>query len=231
MENYHGTTVNKMKISLHTLYWDNGARLVEAQKKVMNHFNIDITYHNLNGASHGQWMNWIADNDDSDVIGFIDNDCVPTNREILKQCITYAYKNESFISGAQATNHIKPCSHIFTAPCFFIISKKCYEKLGRPTFSETPRSDVCEEICYIAEDAGIKYRALYPTHFERPSIEGLWALSNYGYYGIGTHFIGGIYHLYQGRYQKNVELFEQRCQEIIDGTFSINGMINCLDLI
>ena len=72
---------------------------------------------------------------------------------------------------------------------------------------------------------------MYPTHFERSPIEGLWALSNYGYYGIGTHFVGGIYHLYQGRYNTNIELFEKRCQDVIDGTFTTDGMHNSLDFI
>lgn len=220
-----------MKIELHTLYWDNGTRLVEAQKKVYEHLGININYHHLNGVPHGAWMNNIMDNTTSDVVGFIDNDCVITNKEILHQCLSYAGNKESFVSAAQVTNHIQPCSHIFAAPCFFIISKKCYDKLGRPTFSETPRSDVCEEICYVAEEAGVKYRALYPTHYERSPIEGLWALSNYGYCGIGTHFVGGIYHLYQGRYNINVELFEKRCQDIINGTFTTDGMYNCLDFI
>ena len=52
-----------------------------------------------------------------------------------------------------------------------------------------------------------------------------------GYFGIGTIFDNSIYHLYQGRYNTNVELFEKRCQEIIDGTFNLEGAHNSIDLI
>jgi hypothetical protein len=220
-----------MKCELYTLYWDNGSRLVESQKKVYEHFGVKVNYHHLNGVPHGYWMNEIMNKTECDVVGFIDNDCVITNNQIVNFCVNYALSKESFIGVAQSSNHIKPCSHIFAAPCFLFISRKCYEKLDRPSFSENSRSDVAEEFSYIAEENGVKYKALYPTHFERSPIEGLWALSNYGYYGIGTHFVGGIYHLYQGRYNTNVELFEQRCQDIIKGTFTTDGMINSLDFI
>lgn len=220
-----------MKIELHTLYWDNGTRLVEAQKKVFEHFGVNVNYTHANGVGHGAWMNRVMDNTDSDVVGFIDNDCVVTNKDIIDHCAHYAFTHNSFIGAAQATNHIKPYSHIFAAPCFLFVSKKAYENLGRPTFAETPRSDVAEEFSYLAEEAALPYRALYPTHFEREPIEGLWKLSNFGYYGIGTHFMGGIYHLYQGRYNTNVELFEQRCEEIINGTFSLEGAHNSIDLV
>lgn len=220
-----------MKVSIHSLYWDNGSVLAESQKQVMDHFGVNINQYHLNGVGHGAWMNSIMDNAKEDVIGFIDNDCVITNKDIVSVACNYAFDKESFIGVAQASNHIKPCSHIFAAPAFLFISKECYLKMGSPKFSENYRSDVAEEFSYIAEDRGIKYRALYPTHYERESTDGLWALSNYGYYAIGTHFQGGVYHLYQGRYNINIELFKQRCSEIINGTFSLNGMRNCLELI
>ena len=197
----------------------------------MEHFGLSVNYYHLPGFPHGKWMNEVLNNTKDDVVGFIDNDCVPTNKQVIEMCFEYAFKKESFIGAAQATNHIPPCSHIFVAPGFHIMSKKCYEKLGRPTYSETKRSDVAEEVSYVAEEKGVKYRALYPTHYDSPSTDGLWALSNYGYYAIGTHYMGGIYHLYQGRYQINVELFEKRCEQIVNGSFTVNGMKNSLDLI
>lgn len=218
-----------MKISIHSLHWDNGVELYQQNKKVTDHFGLNVNYYNLNGFPHGRWMNEVLDSVNSDVIGFFDNDCVPTNREIVDRCALYALEHDSFISIAQASNHIPPCSHVFAAPAFFFITKSCYERLGKPSFSENPRADVAQEVSYVAEEKGIKYRVLYPTHYERPSTDGIWRLGNYGNYAIGTHFNGGVYHLYQGRYRQNIELFETRCSQIVDGTFSLDGMINSFD--
>ena len=134
--------------------------------------------------------------------------------------IKYAYKNETFVGIAQVSNHIPPKSHIYAAPGFYAISKSAYIKLGNPSFTETRRSDTAEEICYMAEGRDMKYRALIPTYFEKPSSEGLWPLSNLGYYGIGTVFDNSIYHLYQSRMAENVDMFIKRCDQVIKNKFT-----------
>jgi len=83
---------------------------------------------------------------------------------------------------------------------------------------------VCQEVCYVAEDNGVRMKALYPSFFEREPEEGVWRLHNYGLYGVGTPFQNQFYHLYQSRFQSNVDLFIQRCKEVVDGTFSTDGM-------
>lgn len=218
-----------MRVSIHSLYWDNGKRLQESNKKISDHFGFNVQYHNLNGAPHGLWMNAVLDQIDSEIFGFFDNDCVPTNFNVVENVIKYVTTNDSFVGIAQCSNHIAPYSHVFAAPAFFFITKSCYERLGKPQFSENSRSDVAEEVSYVAEEKGVKYRALYPTHYERPSTEGVWNLGNYGGFAVGTHFHGGVYHLYQGRFENNVELFERRCNEIISGTFSTENMISSLE--
>jgi hypothetical protein len=72
----------------------------------------------------------------------------------------------------------------------------------------------------MAEDKGMKYRALMPTYFEKPSSEGIWPLSNLGYYGIGTVFDNSIYHLYQSRMAENIEMFVKRCDEVTKDEFT-----------
>jgi hypothetical protein len=217
-----------MKIDIHTLYWNNGEYLIKSQKKVMDHFQIPVIYHNLDDYPHGKWMDEVLENSTSDIVGFFDNDCVPLNRQIVDYAINYVATNKTFIGTAQVSNHIAPYSHIFAAPCFFFICREAWIQLGKPSFSENTRSDVAEEVSYRAEEHKLSYKALYPTHFERESTEGIWKLSNYGYFGIGTVFANSIYHLYQGRFKQNADLFAKRCQEIIDGTFTTNGMRNSI---
>jgi hypothetical protein len=159
---------------------------------------------------------------------FFDADCVPLDRDIVEESIDYVTKNDSFLGIAQASNHVPPYSHIFATPAFFVITRSCYIGLGQPSFSETPRSDVAEEISYIAEERSKRYKCLYPTRFDGVPVEGVWRLSNYGLFGIGTLFQDRIYHLYQGRFNHNVELFVKRCEQICAGNFDVSVMHDCL---
>jgi hypothetical protein len=210
-----------MKVEFNSLHWNNVDKdMLGAHKRVMEHFGIPMNYDNRDGFNHGNWMQWVINNSQSDVIVFMEPDCIPLNKDSLFDYIKYAHRNETFVGIAQVSNHIPPKSHIYAAPGFYAMSKKAYDKLGRPSFTETFRSDTAEEICYIAEQNGIKYRALMPTYFEKPSSEGIWPLSNLGYYGIGTVFDNAIYHLYQSRMAENIEMFVNRCNQVIDGTFN-----------
>jgi len=209
-----------MKVEFNSLHWNNvDRRMLDAHKKVMSYFNIPMNYDNRDGHNHGMWMQWVINNSKSDVIVFMEPDCIPLNKNLFDY-IKYAYKNETFVGIAQVSNHIPPKSHIYAAPGFYAISKSAYIKLGNPSFTETRRSDTAEEICYIAEERDMKYRALIPTYFEKPSSEGLWPLSNLGYYGIGTVFDNSIYHLYQSRMAENVDMFIKRCDQVIKNKFT-----------
>lgn len=218
-----------MKISVNTLFGSNiNPLLIENHKKVHGHFGIDVNYYGIN-VRHGIWMDHIIRNTDSDIFVFSDIDCVPLTKEAFERGIAYVKAKDSFIGPAQASNHIGTKSHVFAAPAYFFITKTCYERIGSPTFAETPRSDVAEEVSYKAEENGNRYRCWYPNFFDGVPVEGVWRLSNYGYYGIGTVFGNSFYHLYQSRFDKNVELFQKRCEEIVNGTFTTKGMYDSLD--
>lgn len=208
-----------MKFEIHTLHWDNtDSRIVDSHKKVMEHFKLPVNYYG-NNFLHGKWMDQVCSFSAADVICFLDADCVPINFDKFIECIRYVQRNKTFLGIAQASNHIHPKSHTYAAPPFFAVHKECWSKVST-SFTETPRGDVAEEFSYVAEAKGIRYRCLYPTTFEREPVEGVWPLGNYGYYGVGTTFDNTVYHLYQGRMGNNVELFVERCDEIVNGAFN-----------
>jgi len=214
-----------MRVDFYSLHWDNvNQDMLDAHKRVMLHFDIPMNYHNLNGVNHGNWMQQVINTSTSDVIVILEPDCIPLDQSYADY-IRYAHRHETFVGIAQVSNHIPPKSHIYAAPGFYAISKKAYNRLGRPSFTETYRSDTAEEISYLAEEMGIKYRALMPTYFEKASSDGYWSLSNLGYYGIGTVFDNSMYHLYQSRMAENIELFVKRCDEVIAGTFNTKNFI------
>ena len=214
-----------MKIEVHSLHWDNvNAHMLDAHKQVMHHANIPINYHHLNGVNHGRWMEAVIKQSQSDVIVFFEPDCIPLNSN-FHEYVRYAHRNKTFVGIAQVSNHIPPKSHIYAAPGFYCISKEAYARLGSPSFTETRRSDTAEEISYLAEEVGLRYRALMPTYFHQEPEEGLWPLSNLGYYGIGTVFDDSIFHLYQSRMAQNVDLFVNVCKMVIEGTFSTESFV------
>lgn len=217
-----------MQVSIHTLaYPGNNQEMVEHHRKVYNKFEIPVNY-TIAQVRHGHFMDYTIQNTDADIFLFIDSDCVILDRSIIDECLDYVITNDSFIGPAQATNHIPPKSHIFAAPSFLMITKSCYQKLGSPSFLETNRSDVAQELSYIAEENAKRYKCIYPTMFDTIPLEGVWRLGNYGYYGIGTLFGDKIYHLYQGRVGVNVELFKNRCNQILEGHFDKSQMYSSL---
>ena len=216
-----------MRAEIHSLNWPKSNPLLsQFQSNVFRHFDIPLIRHTLQ-KDHGEWLDSILSTSQADVILFIDNDCVPIKKEAVIDSILWAASNHSFLGIAQASNHINNGTHIFAAPAFLAISTQAWRDLGEPSLKANSRGDVAEELSWRAEERGLTYRAWYPTHFSRPAQEGIWRLSNYGIYGIGTIFAGKVFHLYQGRLNTNVELFREVCDQICLNRFSTNGMHSC----
>ena len=186
---------------------------------MFQHFQLPLKQHLLQ-ADHSRWMDAVLQQSQADVVLFVDNDCVPLSREAVMEAIGWAGRHNSFLGLAQATNHINNGIHVFAAPAFLAIARSAWTTLGRPSCKPTARGDVAEELSWQAEEQGMVYKAWYPSHFHHPSREGLWRLGNYGTYGIGSVFAERVFHLYQGRFADNVDLFVQVCSSIRNGSFS-----------
>lgn len=216
-----------MNVEFHSLYWDNvDINLVNAHKQVMKHFNIDMNYSAIN-MNHGQWLDKILANATADVVAIIEPDCIPLNRECIDRFTKYAYENDSFVGLAQVSNHMAPALHIYAAPAMFIISVRGYNKMGRPSFADNEYYDAAELVSYCAESMGVLYKCLIPRFFEKiPTSGKVWRLGSIAVYGIGTVYDDCIYHLFESRKALNVELFVNRCKEVISGEFSTAGFLS-----
>jgi hypothetical protein len=221
-----------MKTSIHTLVWNQSvdSMVIESHKKVTNHLGLNVNYYHEN-SPHGGWINRTLKESSDDVVGFFDIDCVPTNKDIVKYAQEYVYTNKTLIGTAQTSNHMGfvARNHVFAAPAFFFIHREKWFELGCPSFSEADGCDVAQCVTRKAEEAGLRYQCLYPTHWERESSSGAWRLGNYGLYGIGTHYRGGVYHLYESRLNQNIDLFAKRCNEIVSNIFSTADMRSSFD--
>jgi len=224
-------TFCQKSVEIHSLYWNNvNLRTVNAHKAVMQHYELPVVYHAIN-MDHGEWMNQVMQLSNAEVVVFLEPDCIPINKIKFLDAVNYAIKNDTFCGIAQASNHIEPKNHIYAAPGFFTITQSAYIRLNKPTFMCTNRADAGEEVSWRAEELNENYRVILPTHYERsPREGGAWNLGPLGYFGIGTVFTDTVYHLYQGSYNDNVELFEQRCKEVIAGTFNTSTFKKCMTL-
>lgn len=213
-----------MRAEIHSLNWtDSDPRLANEQKNVFNHFELPVRQHHLK-LDHSIWMDAVLKQSKADVVLFVDNDCVPLNRSAPMEAIRWAKKHQSFLGIAQASNHIKKGIHVYAAPAFLAISRSAWMRLGQPSCRRTARSDVAEELSWHAEEKGLNYKAWYPTHFHHhPSHKRLWRLGNYGCYGIGSIFAERVFHLYEGRFRRNVDLFVQVCRDIRNERFNTEG--------
>ncbi|MGA1048116.1 MAG: hypothetical protein ACO3UU_08900 [Minisyncoccia bacterium] len=155
-----------MKVEFNCLYWPNSdVNQIQAHKSVTSHLEIPVNYYE-EYTPHGQWMDRVMSNSQSDIVVFFDSDCVPINKEKIMDCIKYVQSTKTFLGVAQVSNHIAPKSHVYAAPAFYVMYRECWKNIYK-SFSESNRSDVAEEITYEAEAKGIRYRCLYPTTFER----------------------------------------------------------------
>jgi hypothetical protein len=203
-----------MKISIHSLRWtDNNPLVIEYQKKVMDYFDIplNVTEENIH---HGKWIDRTLHEVDSDIFVFIDSDCVPLKRESVIESIEFC-KRGYLVGNAQITNCIKAKHDLFCAPSFLTISKDYYNSIGKPSAVNNHRSDVAQELTRAAVEKEKRLKMHFPTSFQSTPAGGIWRLSSYGYYGIGTIYDEKFYHLYQTRFKQNVDLFVETCELIL----------------
>lgn len=219
-----------MNVSINTLYWENANdEIVDAHKTVMKKFDLPVNYTKQN-IHHGQWIDQVISTDnESDIFIFMDADCIPLRREYVDEAIKHC-ANGYMVGNAQVTNCIKAKHDLFCAPSFLVISRPYFERIGKPSALNNKRSDIAQEFTRAAVENELRLKMNFPTSFQSVPSGGIWRLSGFGYYGIGTIFDEKIYHLFQTRFKQNVELFKHTSECVLKGDLeSINRKYNCRD--
>ena len=178
-----------------SLYWDNvDYRIVEAQRRVFAHFGLAIDQRERTGLRHGDFLDsYMAEIAEDDVALLVDIDCFPLNRAIVNRA--FAAARDGHIFGcAQATSHIDP-ERLYVAPMFMAISRRTWDRLGRPSFCPDAGNDVAQALHDRAVAAGVEVEMLYPEACVAPK----WRLGDVAIYGIGTFYRGGVFHLFESR--------------------------------
>lgn len=157
-----------------------------------------------------------------DVILMLDIDCIPLSTGAIEYSFDKAL-NGYIVGNIQRSNHIDNNEHVYVAPSALCISKKTFELLGKPSFSPTYRSDIGEELNFIAKEKNIPIEMFLPHNYEKlPLNENKpWDLRNdMPKYGIGTIFVNSdgkemFYHLFQSRLHVFNSLFYNKCINIL----------------
>jgi hypothetical protein len=178
-----------------SFYWDNiDRRIVEAQRRVFAHFGLAIDQRERTGLQHGDFLDsYMAEAAEDDVALLVDIDCFPLNRAVVDRA--FAAAREGHIFGcAQARHYIDP-DRLYVGPMFMAISRRTWDRLGRPSFCRDARNDVAQALHDRAVAAGVEVEMLYPEACVAPK----WRLGDGAIFGIGTFYRGGVFHLFQSR--------------------------------
>ena len=177
------------------MYWRNvDPDIVAAQARVFAHLGYAIDQRERDGVAHGDFLDaFMMELAEDDAALFVDIDCFPLNREIVARAFAAARAGKIF-GCAQASNHIDP-DHVYVAPMFMAISKRVWDALGRPSFRPDKMHDVAQNLDTVARAAGVPIEALYPWGAIVPK----WRLADFGLFGIGTFYQGGVFHLFESR--------------------------------
>jgi hypothetical protein len=196
----------------------------DAQLRVMNKLCTEIPFVQvLTNRPHGKTIDGLLHTcmgKGYDTVMFMDIDAIPLSTYSIEYTLNRAYRG-ILIGNIQRTNHIQNDQHVFVAPSYMAISIDKWVQAGRPSFAETERGDVAEEVTYCWEERGWRCEMYMPFHYEQRPLEcESWALKDgMPVYGLGTSFSMGerpmSYHAFQIRIGQMVERFLSKCDEVI----------------
>lgn len=210
-----------MKIEIHTVYDDViHPTLLTYHKKVFNYFGLTPIYtkKKIHPYNPGYLYNEILKTTDADLIIFSDSDAVPINDLFYDEIVKYC-SNNYIIGVTQVTPNHNTIHEFYCAPAFMGISKTYYDDLGNPSFEDEAKigCEVGQQITKKAIELRKRIKLWFPNTFQAVPRGGLWRYSSYGFNGIGSIYDEKIYHLFEGRFSKNIELFAEACEFILQG--------------
>lgn len=179
------------------------------QKKVFDYFETPINQF-IGEIRHPEFMDYIIEHVDVDFYVFFDIDCIPLKKDILTILID-SIGETTMLGIEQQCNSKTNLEHLYAGPACFAISKKFYDEIGKPSFNETDRSDVGEELTFKCELLGKEFKLIEKTHSE----DEIWKLKGGRFFGHGTTYGDNlVYHQFEVR-QYN-DKFINKCKEILN---------------
>ena len=182
--------------------------VVDGQRKVFEKFGekiIQIKPKTWGGHAHT--VDLYLKNNEWDHAIIFDIDCIPLNRNVVKDTREWVLNNIGLYSVAQNPNHIQNAID-YASPAFIAFSRATYEILGEPSFQGTKQWDVGGEYTHRAIEQNLPIKLMYPSHVEIPK----WKFADGSMFGIGTTYEDKIYHHFEGR--RITQSFLDKCKQI-----------------
>ena len=203
----------EQRATVYSIYMSNvDSRAVTAQKRVVEKFlprGWDfVQYHWTGTYSHPAAMTICVAENRWPLTVFLDIDCVPLAENSL-QLVARRAEIGMLVGAVQRANHIQNDCHLYVGPFCMAFSTRQYTELGSPTFFETERGDVGEELTYRWRERSKPVYFLWPTEVRNP----LWELDHGRRFGLGTTYDGLFYHEFCARNMAGE--FEHKCKEIL----------------
>jgi hypothetical protein len=197
-------------MQIYSLYWDNvDPELVTAQRNVFNHLGLPLEQHRINGMDHGEWIDWVMSRARSEVILFIDIDCVPYSRAIVERRFNQAL-NGVLVGAEGAANHIDPWRS-YAGAWYVYISVPYWKAFAR----YSARAMACYDTCQAWTDCWKYYKGDVELIPPTESIYPRWNLPGRPQaYGIGTTYGDDCFHLFNARTGTDSHLFLSECAKI-----------------
>ncbi len=198
-----------------SFYMDNiPTELVEMQKAMLDEFALpEFKVKQIKTfKSHSDSLDEFMKTTDSDIVLFLDIDCVPLHSHALIDLATYAERGE--LAGCvQRANHIENGNHLYVGPFCMALSRALWIELGSPSFKPTERGDVGEEITYLCEARSKPVHMIWPSAVEEP----MWELAPNVKFGFNTEYSRSFLHTFGIRHGENRHKFIERCRVLLAG--------------
>jgi hypothetical protein len=199
------TTRSHNRVVVISFYMKNIARdVVRAQAAAITRFlpkGADLVQLKT-GFGHGRSIDLFLTWTNYDIVVLLDIDCVPITSEALLQLIAAAEAGQ-LVGAAQRANHIDNDHHLFVGPFLMAFSRATYQSLGAPSFRETPRGDVGEELTYCAQACNHPICFLWPTSCEEPK----WHVTGDIHCGRNTIYENAFLHAFEIRMPDQQKVF------------------------
>lgn len=194
-----------------------GEEVLIQQARIMHKFlpagwNFTQFFQPFGGEPHALGMHKCIEDSFTDIIIFLDTDCIPLSAEALPLLAERA--QQGMLAGfAQRSNHIQNNEHVYVSSACIAFSRQKYISLGSPAFFTTQRGDTAEELTYIWEkDDPNSLFIIRPTD----STDLRWALeSGARPYGVNSTYGNLFFHAWEGRTPVQQASFVNRCKQIV----------------
>jgi len=216
--------------SVYSIYMPNiDPQVCEYQAKVMHKFLPEgwvfaQVSTELKRYAHADAMKKLIETCNTDVIAFLDIDCIPLTVAGFLYMYDHVRQGE-LVGCAQRANHIPNGAHIYAGPFCMAFSIQMYRALGSPVLREAmlegkpyrpipgQRGDVCEELTYVWEQYKHKVTLLRLTAVEKL----LWNLEpGRERFGHGTTYGDLFYHAFEARVSRDRQnRFIEKCKQVL----------------